>query len=72
MAAGTFPCLGKQGRVCKGGDQGRELACLGDREPGELHQLIDGKGAGAHELLVERGGGFRRESLRRVLVRSRP
>lgn len=36
------------------------LACLGYREPSQLHQLINGEGAGAHELLVKGGGSFRR------------
>ena len=42
------------------------LACLRDGQPGQLHQLVDGEGAGAHELLVERGGGLCGEGLGRV------
>lgn len=39
------------------------LTSLRDRESGQLHELVDGEGPGAHELFVERGGSFGRERL---------
>jgi hypothetical protein len=36
---------------------------LRDRESCEFHELIDGKGASAHKLLVQSGGGLGPECL---------
>lgn len=36
---------------------------LGNGEPSELHQLVNGEGAGAHQLLVKGRSGFGTESL---------
>lgn len=43
----------------------RERTRLRHRQAGELHELVDGKGASAHELLVERGSGLGGEGLPR-------
>lgn len=36
---------------------------LRHRQAGQLHELVDGEGAVAHELLVERGSGLGGEGL---------
>ena len=47
-----------RGRLLRGG---KGIHGLGYGEAGELHQLVQGEGAGGHEFFVQGGGGARAE-----------